>query len=73
MTEHQMEVRRNDKAWKRHRRLVHELNARRAADDARWTAYREEQKQREEALDARIDKLVSGIGSFIASQKQFER
>jgi hypothetical protein len=68
MTEHEMEVRRNGKAWKRHRRFVREVEARRVADDARWAAYREEQKQREEALDARIEKLVSGIGAFIGTR-----
>lgn len=65
MTEHEMEVRKNDKAWRRHRRFVREVEARRVADDARWRAYREEQKQRDETLDARIDKLVSAIGAFI--------
>ena len=68
MTEHELEVRRNDKAWKRHRRFVREVEARRVADDARWAAYREEQKQREDGLDARIEKLVSGIGAFLGAK-----
>jgi hypothetical protein len=68
MTELEMEVRKNDKAWRRHRRFVRESEARRVADDARWAANREEQKARGEDLDARIEKLVSGIGEFIAAQ-----
>ena len=68
MTEHELEVRRNDKAWKHHRRFVREVEGHRVADDARWAAYRAEQKDRDVNLDARIDKLVSGIGEFIASQ-----
>jgi hypothetical protein len=68
MTERETEDRKNDRAWKRHRRFMREHDARMAADDARWAEHREDQKQRGLALDQRIADLVSGIGAFIAAQ-----
>lgn len=64
MTELEMEVRKNDKAWRRHRRFVRDLDLSRKAEDARWAEHR----VAHEDLDRRIAELVSGIGAFIAAQ-----
>jgi len=53
---HQEFVAQQERAWARHDAWV-------AEQELAW----ERQKERDAALDARIEKLVSGIGSFIAN------
>ena len=51
---HEQFVRDQERAWERHEKFV-------AEQDRAW----KEQKERGEALDKRIEDLVSGIGAFI--------
>jgi hypothetical protein len=64
MTEHELEVRRNDKAWKRHRRWLREYREQLKVDEEKWRAT----DARFADLGDRIEQLVSGIGAFIAAQ-----
>jgi hypothetical protein len=69
MTEHEVEVRKNDKAWRRHRKWLKEYEAQRAAADARYERDRLEAIERGRELDKRIADLVSGIGEFMRQAK----
>ena len=65
MAEYEVEVRRNDRAWRRHRRWLREYNLQREQDredEIRRRAYAD---ARAADLDRRIADLVSGIGEFI--------
>ena len=62
MTDHELFVKEQDRAWERHERFVAEHERFVAEQDRAW----ERQKERDALINARIDKLVSGIGRFIA-------
>ena len=57
---HQESVAQQERNWARHDAWVVE-------QERAWERERELRRERDAALDARIDKLVSGIGTFIAN------
>jgi hypothetical protein len=61
MTQHEVFVLEQEAAWKRHQQFV-------AEQEQSWKQYqiwRQEEKQRGIEIDARIAKMISGIGEFI--------
>jgi len=68
MTDHELEVRKNERAWRRHRKWLKEYEAQRAIDEARYQRDRQEATERGRELDKRISELVSGIGEFMRQQ-----
>ncbi len=61
MTEREVEDRKNDRAWRRHRRFVRD-------QEKAWERQRERAAATDERIDRlgeRIEQLVSGIGAFM--------
>jgi|HubBroStandDraft_1064217.scaffolds.fasta_scaffold298014_2 hypothetical protein len=66
MTDHELFVKAQDKAWRRHRRFVMEQDARWKEYDLRREQDRERERERGAELDKRIAALASGMGEFIS-------
>jgi hypothetical protein len=65
MTEHELEAKKNDRAWRRHRRWLREYDSRIEQDRMEQANRSAQLDQRFADLGDRIDKLVSGIGELV--------
>jgi transposase-like protein len=65
MTDHELETKKNDRSWKRHRRWLRTYEAQREAD-------RLAEVKRSVEIDDRITRLISGMGAFMSQGKKPE-